>query len=290
MEITTGRLISKQVIFDIIKPIPKKYLKVKNIIVSVVPDKKVKKEHYRWGGLTAQVDPDKKEIKLYMYAIGEKINDRFRNNNNNWYHTAIKELADNIYWGIATLNVKKELKKKVLLVQLLTKRLETTGQKAGVFDKIPKPSRIKFLKIWRDNHFDLNLRFLRSGEVFRTSWLPYIDHLRKVRLGLRYKYNFPQLLGEFSKDLGKLIQVRLAVDKLYDGFHLNPTSKDEVIWNDTKRLYQRNLKIFKEKVIKILKPKYYVSKRGYKYAYFTDKHLIKLKKELKWTPKIEVKY
>lgn len=282
MEITTGKGIHKSVIKGLLKPIPRRYLKVKKIIVSIVPSKEIKKRNYRWGGLWGHVEIKTKEIDVYLYPIAEAVNREFRipKNNNNWYHTAIKILAETLYWGVASVYLKGSNTKQRGLLE--TKFMELARDE-GVLDVIPGFKKIRFFKIWRDKEIDWIMSIIRKSEEFTFS---HIDHLRKCKIGLQYKYNTRQLFNSLFPNAEE--DIRKYVTQLIRKQHLNDSVKEELISQGGIRSRRKSLLEFKGKVLKIIKkPKCYKSKAGLNYAYFTEKNLKKLQNKLEWAPKTE---
>ena len=291
MEIITGRAISKSVIKKLLKPVPKYILKqINKIVVSVVPDKKFKEIHRSWGGYWGNTDEKNKIVYIYLYSIAESTNQSFKDYNNNWYHKAVDSLADTLYWQIGVID--NHYKKKNTArssVELFSLKTKKKAEKLGLLEP-PSPKKIRFFKIWRDKMIDRQMTNLRRNDEFDSHYLPVIDHLRKTKIGLKYKYNTCQL---FTTMFG-LSNYRYK-EILWDIYkkakiHLNSNALDDYTWKEGNRLYRKDIRKFKGLTLKIVKPKYYISKKGLHYPFFTEKNLQRLKKKIKWKPVVEDAY
>lgn len=293
MEIITGRSISKNVIKKLLKPVPKYILKqVRKIEVSVVPDKQFKKENGRWGGCFGHTDEKNKIVYIYLYAIAEYTNQNFRQHNNNWYHYAIETLANTLYWQIGIIDnpyADKEFTRESLIK--FETAMTTKAKRLGVLEP-PNPKKIIFFKIWRDKLLDRIMSDLKSSRKFQTSYLPYIDHLRKAKIGFKcrfkYKYNMSQLFGEVFEGFKSVY--RIEISELFKDVHLNSITKDEMERMEASKNYRVNRSKFQRRICKIVRPKFYISKTGRKYPFFDDKQLDKVKRKLKWKPEIKSYY
>lgn len=128
------------------------------------------------------------------------------------------------------------------------------------------------------------MNLLRKDKTFSHGLLPIIEHLRKMKCGLEYKYKTSELYCNiFPKATARFYEV--ISGPIY-AYHLNYQAKHNLIYHETKRVENNNLSCFKRRVLKITKGKCYISKKGRKYTYFTDKDLQKIKKELDWKPKL----
>lgn len=291
MEIITGRAISKSVIRNLLKPVPKYILKqVNKIVVSVVPDKKFKENNRRWGGYWGSTDEKTRIVHIYLYSIAENVNKVFDQHNNNWYHYAIESLARTLYWQIGIID-NPNTKKKVIKLDLtkFENDMVAKAEKMGILEP-PSPKKIRFFKIWRDKFIDRRMNFLRKSDLFDTHANSVIDHLRKVKLGLKYKYTPSQL---FTAMYGlSRYEYRYTLLRIYKEAHIHLNFDALYAYSEKEgaRLYRNHLNKFKGLVSKIITPKCYISKSGLQYPFFTEKNLKKLKKEIKWKPIVEDAY
>lgn len=279
MIIETGRLMSKTVITKLLKAVPNCYLKkVKEVIVTPNPDKEFKKENPRWGGVWGTCNKRKGIIFIYVLSITRHIsNELYRGRNSNWYHSAIEKIARTIYYEIGALNFRARAKSRLDFEEKMIKK----AHKKNLLG-VPNLKKIRFLKMRRDICINSCMELLREEREFNRVLLPAVEHLRKVKLGLNYKYSISELYdARFSGIQGKFGE---KTTEQLKGVHL-PDYTKRILWDkESHRLFYNSTACFKRRVLKIVKGGYYISKTGRKYAYFTDKDLGRLRKKMKWYP------
>lgn len=294
IEIKTGKLIHKGVITKLLRAVPKKYLKnIKKIKVTTIPNKEVRKETRFWGGIWASSDQEEKirkekTIFIYLYSIAMSTNSDLRYNNN-WYHSAIEKIARSLYYEAYMISVpKKNDKDRASPALKFEERLTKKAKKLNLLDVPKKFKRIRFLKIMRDKHIDFVMGCLKKDKKFDYGFLPVIEHLRKVRLGLEYKYNISELYRIIF--LGAFTKIAEKIQNQYKFLHLNASARSLFMISEQDRLRRNSMACFKRRIMKIAKGRCYVSKTGRRYVYFTDKDLRKIRKQLKWRPTLPKLY
>ena len=291
MEIETGKLIHKSIITKLLKAVPKKYLKnVKKIKVTTVPDKEIKKQTRYWGGISASNDYKEKTIFIYLYAIAMFTTERFRWNNN-WYHSAIESIASSLYFEVyilSTLGRGRRGGKVNNKANKFEKKLIKKAKKLNLLTVPKNIKKIRFLKIMRDKYINFVMKLMRNEKRFNMVFLRVIEHLRKVKMGYNYKYSISELYKAMFPIA--LITFEDRIIKQYKSLHLNTGAKASLIQSEQDRLCYNSIACFKRRIMKGMRGKCYISKKGRNYIYFTDKDLAMIKRQLKWRPKLPKLY
>ena len=304
--IKVGRLISKNVVTKLLRAVPLGDLEgLKSICVRTVPHKATKKSYRRWGGLHGEHDGHADEgtsrIWIFLWGITTSVLKHFCYGNSNLYDSFIETFALTLYHEIGhhvhskTEDYKKihrqleiynkkmgrtrkttiilvsgrsyhvytdeymalkrkrsDLKEEIEKVaEEYSKEVLSTAKHMKLLDD-PSPTDLRFFNMMRDRmisdrmtRYEEKKREGKLGEIAWGSMLALFDHLRKCKLGNGVKYNLREIFVE-----------------IYGCRH--------PIRNDLRR--------FKRFALKHVKPFWYVSKRGRKYAYFTEAQMNKLKR------------
>lgn len=294
--IKVGRLMDRSVILNLLRATQSSDLEgLKSICVRTVPDRSTRKRERRWGGIRGQQaghgDEGTSRVWIYLWGITQSVLKEFGYGHSNLYDSFIEKLAAVLYHEVGHHVHSKTAEYKALHAQLksLTAKLRSVKKKQiapaqfpplnpqmdecwniksqcdALRDEVERfadqyaenvlskaretgllnahPTDICFFKIIRDKYIESWFKYYyemkQRGKRQCIGWptiLGVFDHLRKCKLGRGVKYNLREM---------------------FKGIYGNIPERNE-------------LRRFKRIALTHLKPFWYVSKGGRKYAYFTE--------------------
>lgn len=278
MKISSDNLIAPSVIRDMLKHLPVNDLKgISEIKVMLRPPIKQQRT-YGYGDYHFP----KQEIRIFLWSIKESIV-RGITSDNNYYHAFLKQIASTLYHEVGHHVDYRygDLKKQSRKEERLHKKREKAKQDHQKYSslsheiyeinskienfaidysrkyipkyhpKLPSFRKIRFIKIYREKLVDCMMNSLRESSHFSYHQMAIVEHLRKCKLSKYALYSITELC-----------------EKLNNYFYSN------------RKLVQKYRRKVKTICLKLEEPLFYISKRNRKYAYYTQKQVNILLKNL----------
>jgi hypothetical protein len=302
--IKVGKLIDRSVILNLLKAVPTSDLEgLKSICVRTVPHRPTRKRERRWGRIHGQHaghgDDGTSRVWIYLWGITQSVLGEFGYGHSNLYDSFVEKLATVLYHEVGHHVHSKTAEYKVLDAQLksLTAKLQRMKKKQIAPSQFP-PLNPKMDQYWNikrqcdalSDEFErladeyaqnalskatemalLNAhpRDIRFFNIIRDKWIEswFKDYYKMKQRGRIQYIGWPTMLGIFD---------HLRKCKLGGGVKYNLREMFIKIYG---RYPEKNeLGRFKRFALKYVKPLWYVSERGRKYAYFTEAQMKELKR------------
>jgi len=308
MYLKVGKMVKRQIVTMLLSAVPAEDLnELKSIYLKSIPPKSYRKQTRFWGGLMGvhlgSARANNSRIQLYMWGISKSVLDRFRCGNSNAYHSFLNQLANTLYHEIGH-HVHSKTDEYAKL-ETERERLMKTWRKAINKSTAPEEEKSKTVQ-------QLNSRLSEIGSAVEDYAKKYAEAIMKnaSELGLLddarpvyfafFKVQFDHFVHEcmdiYERNRGNKgfvgmwgqitgIFEYLRKQKVGNGAKYTVAEAFEAIFNVPSE--PKLVAKFKIDALKLVKPYFYISKSGRKFAHFTQAQVEQLRTHFKNTPKSE---